>query len=515
MRQHVAKLGLAILVGGGGCSLLYNPSNIKGASDAKEFHDVPPPDMEMIVDANPMNVMIDTTMLPPYPAAIDEGVGLFNSHPAIVAVHGDNFIATATVSFTPATAVTLVEMKVSSDHKYIVLALQAPIDSGCVPPMTIPVRLQVDEPDGAGGTATTHLDNAFAVTCLRELTTVASPLSSSTLDPKYSKIEITGGITLKADTTETPSAILRSASHIMISGAIVASAMGQSSGPGGGRGGDADASGSGPGDGGAGTSNGLGNGGGGGGAGFAAAGGAGSGDTGGMGAGGGSAGDVFISSYASAMNRASGGGGGGDGSTGTTGAGGGGGGTVELTAAGDVMVSDITANGGNSTAGTVGIVTKGGDGGAGAGGLVLVRTGATLTLGTVSVAAGTPPSGGNGGTASAGRVRVDSAKGVQAPSGGYIGPMFIDAPATTTTYPELQLRGKPNELTSLVEVIDRDGNVVDNGHLYMPAFGSPAGTGTVGPVLKVGYNRVCVFVTNNTDPSIAEGTNCVEIGYAP
>jgi hypothetical protein len=507
MRHYVAKAGLLFLVGGG-CSLIYNADHIPVVADAKEFHDVPPPDSQIVVDANPMAVSFDPST-PVYPAAIDEGVGMFGSYPAIVALHGVNFVSTATVTFTPSTAVTLVEQKVSSDNHYIVLALQAPIDNSCVPPTTIAVMVTVSQPDGAGGTAMASLPNAFSVTCLRELTTVTSPLSSTTLDPKYSKIELASGITFGTANTETPAALLRSASHITISGDIVASAMGQKSGPGGGRGGDAAGDGSGPGAGAKGSSGVTG--GGGGGAGLTAGGGAGSGNATGSGAGGPLIDDVFISSYA--KSRASGGGGGGGALAGTGGAGGGGAGTVELTATGDVSVGSITASGGDG-ANSAGAAA--GDGGAGAGGVVLVRTGGMLTLGTVVVDHGSPGNVSNaGGTGSVGRIRVDSATGAQAPSGGAIGPMFIAPPKTVTSYPTLNLRGLPNDHTAVVEVIDRDNNVVDNGHQYMPTFGPTTGTGTVQPVLRVGYNRVCIMVAGNTDPNTIEGTNCVEIGYAP
>jgi hypothetical protein len=120
----------------------------------------------------------------------------------------------------------------------------------------------------------------------------------------------------------------------------------------------------------------------------------------------------------------------------------------------------------------------------------------------------------NGGTASVGRIRIDATTAVTAPTNGRIGPMFVDPPKTTSTYPTLDLRGEANDHTSLLEVLDKDGNIVDNGHLYTPAFGTN-GTAMVMPVLKIGYNRVCVLVAGNSDPNVVEGANCVEIGFAP
>jgi hypothetical protein len=101
MRQHVAKLGLAVLVGGGGgCSLIYNPDHIKVVADAKEFMDAPPPDSQIIVDANPSAISFDS-MESNYPLSIDEGVGTLGAYPAILELHGDNFTPMATaVSYT-------------------------------------------------------------------------------------------------------------------------------------------------------------------------------------------------------------------------------------------------------------------------------------------------------------------------------------------------------------------------------------------------------------------------------
>jgi len=510
MRQHVAKLGLAFLVGGGGgCSLIYNPDHIKVVADAKEFMDAPPPDSQIIVDANPSAISFDSTESN-YPVAIDEGVGNHGAYPAIVELHGDNFTSMATVTFNPASAVTIVEQKVSSDHKYIVLALSAAIDGTCAKGANIPVAISVMQPDGAGGTAHADLDNThFHVTCWNEL--MAAPTGA--LDEKYSNIEIGAGLTFAASGTDQPGVILRSTSHVVIGGDIVASASMQQAGPGGSQGGPTKTDGSGPGGGKAGTAPGIaGNGSSGGGGGYATTGTAGADSSAGNagGPGGAMAGDPFIASYAN--NHSSGGGGGGQGTGGSIGVGGGGGGSVEVSATGDVTISGtVTAKGGDSTAGVASLGVKGGDGGAGSGGLIFLRSGGTLTVGTLSVAPGTPAGG--GGAGSVGIIRVDTTS-TTPPAGAQIGPMFVTPPKTVTAYPTINVRSYANDMNTTFEVIDKDNLVVDNGHTYMPKFGS-GGAAQVTPVLRVGYNRLCALVKGNGDYSVAEGTNCVEIGYAP
>ena len=76
------------------------------------------------------------------------------------------------------------------------------------------------------------------------------------------------------------------------------------------------------------------------------------------------------------------------------------------------------------------------------------------------------------------------------------------------------MRGSPGDQSSRLEVFDKNGNIVDNGHLYQPVFGA-GGAAMVTPVLKIGYNHICVLVAGNLDPAVQEGTNCIDIGYAP
>ncbi|CAN5649898.1 hypothetical protein BH11MYX1_BH11MYX1_21530 [soil metagenome] len=485
-----------------GCSVLFNPDNIHpgdGPASDGAHDDAQLQDSQVIGPADPMMITVASA----YPLLVDEGTGAHGSRPAIVALHGDNFIketANLAVTFTPISAATLIDLKVSSDHKNIVLALQIPVDTTCAPPTLIPMTVTVTEDDGSGGTAMTQLANAFSIHCLNELT---ANVETAALEAKYSTVELAAAITFTPQASATKAAIIRSASHIVIAGAVTASAAGASPGPGGGLGGADDAAGSGPGRGQRGLG-GVTGGGGGGGAGFVVAGTAGAGDGAGDGLGGIATGDRWISSYP--PNQPSGGGGGQSFMT-AGGLGGAGGGTLELTASGDITVSAITASGGNPTAGTV----ISGAGGAGAGGVILLRSGGAITPGALTVATGATI--GNGGASSPGRIRIDVATGT-VPAGATIGPMFSSALVVATAYPTVTLRGTPGDHSSSLLVLDRNGNVVDNGHLYQPFFDA-SGTAQVTPVLKVGFDRICVLVAGNVDPTVAEGTNCIDLGYAP
>ena len=77
--RHLAKLAPALLVGG--CSLIYNPSNINkppaDATDAQMTADAAI-DAPMLADANPADLVIQQIS----PATIYEGQGTGGSRPA-------------------------------------------------------------------------------------------------------------------------------------------------------------------------------------------------------------------------------------------------------------------------------------------------------------------------------------------------------------------------------------------------------------------------------------------------
>ncbi len=492
MRHHLAKLAPTVLVSG--CSLIYNPNEIDRPSADARFTDMAevPIDADIRADAMPG----DLTIIEAFPTTINEGTGTGGSRSSVVVLRGMHFVASAglNVTLTPATAgaAVLDSFHVASSGDYIALVVSAPVSTTCSETMSVAVNVSVSQNDLAGTLVTKPLANAFSVRCLDELDAV--PTSANNLKALYSRINIAGALDFPA--AASAKALLRSASSITIGGALDGSGTARQPGPGGALGGDSAGNG-------AGLAPGLAGPGGnpGGGAGYVMSGVT---PTNG-GAGGGTTGDLWISTYAT--NASSGGGGGGNG-LGTGGPGGGGGGTIELTAPGPITVGAITANGGGGTSGSG--TLPGGDGGGGSGGTVLIRGGAMVTVGTVSVAKGAPA--GNGGASSDGRVRVDAAAGTY-PTGATRGPMFQAVPTHVTMQtPTLNLRGTPNDATATLRVFDKAGNAVA-GMTYVPVFGT-TGSAQQMIVLKAGYNNVCIWVAGGA-PDVAESINCVDIAYLP
>jgi hypothetical protein len=491
MRQHLAKLAPAFLVGG--CSLIYNPSNIDRVPPDSRFMDMAeiPVDADIRADAMPGDLAITEA----FPLTINEGAGTDGSRASIVVLRGMHFVASQSLNVVldPPGAVSLDNFAVASNGDFIALTVSAPISAPCTETMSVPVDVTVSQNDFMGMPVSKTLDDAFSVRCLDELD--AAPASANDLKSMYSRINIAGALDFPAGVAK--AAILRSASSITIGGALDGSATLRQPGPGGGLGGGSTSPGAGlkPG-GGAVNSNS------GGGGGYV--------NVGGTpmngGAGGGTTGDIWISSYAT--NASSGGGGGGNGVAGNGGDGGGGGGTIELTAPGPITVGNITANGGSGSNGTGGVAP--GDGGAGTGGTVLIRGGAMVTTGTVSVTKGMP--GTSGGASSDGRIRVDSAAGAY-PTNATRGPMFQGVPTfTTNQMPTLNLRGTASDNSATLRVFDKMGNAVAN-MTYMPVFGISGAAQQI-VTLKAGYNNICVWVAGGM-PTVAESINCVEIAYLP
>jgi len=497
MRQCLANLGLAISVGG--CSLIYNADNLPkaGADAASEA---------LPIDANPQGLTVASV----FPASIDEGAGDGGSRPAVLVITGTNFIDDATVTLQPTMTAKLavVGVVVGADHDTLAVMVNAMVDPTLADGTSIPIALTVSQ---LGGTVSQSLPaTALALTGLDEYPGTA---------PRklYSQIEVGAGLSFTAGNTT--KALLRSVSSIHVVGAIHADGSGVAAGPGGCEGGAKDTDGA--------SSNfdtddckghgftvagGLLNGDGGGGAGFVLAGNAGlpagSGGAGGMGG----LGDAAIASYAN--NVPSGGGGGASSAVTAGGPGGGGGGILELTAGGNVTLDSAA---GVSAIGAIGANGAAGGGGGGAGGVIVLRAGGTLSVaGPLAVTGGNGGAGSSstkdGGSASAGRTRVDAAHGSVPASAGYIGPMFVDAPTTSTTaMVQLNLSGSPNTSDATGRVYDSSGHVF--GTTFTPNFGSD-GTASVTAMLTPGYNKVCITVVNG-NPTNPESTNCVEIAYLP
>jgi len=478
MRQSLAIAFVCVLVGG--CSLIFNPSNLGKPADAHVDDaaiDVPP-DVEVIKPADP--TMLKLTEI--FPATIDEGRGDSGSRPALLVMRGSNFDASdnIAIALSPDDGgdALMVTPTVAADHNFIALAVIAAVDASCHEGTKHAYTVHVNE-DGA---TEQTLPGALTLLCHEELT--QTTLDTAMLQPMYSQVNVSGSLTI----TGAAAAIIKSASTISITGAVTANASGQNPGPGGHAGGAIGVNGDGAGGGKTALLSG-------GGAGFAANGTAG----GSGGAGGTMIGDLSITTYDT--NYASGGAG--DGTLGSLGSvGGGGGGTIELTANGDITLASIAAKGGGGA----------GSAGAGAGGLIVIRPLGGMTHGTVTL----DVSAGSGGTAaSVGRTRVDGATDSKI-AAAYHGPglgtaSLISAGVQTPVVPAF---GTPGNTIQ--------GVVITRANLLTPFsyVGGLDGTGIgYGPAqatipLTAGYNRVCLL-TDGGDPTVDIAKDCIEMAFLP
>ena len=505
MRQHLANLGLAFLVGG--CSLIYNPSNISPRPIDAAI-DSPP---DVAIDANPVNLSIDGAA----PSIIDEGQGDGSSRPAVLVIHGSNFVTGAQVAITATSTIHVdvdnTQLAMSPAADYIAVPVTAHVDTAIGESNTIPLTITVTQPAN-GSTVSKMLAGKLSLQGHAELdATHPPPTDGSPLAAKYSKIDLTG-MSFTFTGGQNQPVLLRSVSSIDI-GAITAkgkSASGSNNGTAGPGGCDgASSAANAPCDGGGaganvGTLTGTGGGGGGG---FATMGTAGQG--GGAGPGGPMVGDDMIATYAGFMankaDHAAGGGGGGSATLTAGGAGGGGGGTVELTAGGYIMAGAIDVSGGNGGASGTG-------GGGGAGGVIMVRAGGTLATGTLKAAggAGGSANGNSGGAGSVGRIRWD------APAGGGLtaSPAAVRGPAFTTTAialtsTQLSLVGTANHMFTVYWIDD-----MQQTHAGDPGSFSANGTATISPALARGYSRVCITLVGGQQGT-PEADKCIDVAYLP
>jgi len=518
MRQQVAFLIPAFFAGG--CSLLFNPSNIdKPMIDAT---DGPGIDAEMtadaridappLADANPGMLVLEDVA----PNVLYEGQGLGGSRDALLVIRGHHIIGdNLSVTISPSTGLTLGSPTASMNGDFIAVPVKVAI-SGMMSG-SMPLTITVTQMGGPVGGA--MLAGKLAVNYLPEFP-VGTSIAAGSLAPLYSQVDTTSNVTITG--TSAQPAIIRSVSSIKIGNITANGAAGTTGsnfgagGPGGCAGGSgAMTGGCSQTDGGGG---GAGNNGGGGGGGLAAAGGSGNG---GGGAAGVMHGNVQVVNYGGAAgmaNQSGGGGGGGAMALSSQGAGGGGGGTVELTAGGTIMVGTINANGGaGGDAGT--LITGAGGGGGGSGGVVVLRSeNATITAGAVSATGGAAGagagSGGGGGMGGPGRVRVDATSGALpgASPAARRGPSYAANTQTvvTTDNPMLTLTGSTDDVVDIY-VIDADDN---------PHFGEPTnqkfvnGALMVTPTLLPGYNRLCMTLRPGTrGDSLAD--KCIDVAYLP
>jgi hypothetical protein len=522
MRQYLALVTPALLAGG--CSWIYNPSNITFKADAAhdtpadEFMqadariDTPPPQ-----DADPTMLAIDSVT----PGTINEGAGDAGSRPALLVIHGKNLAPDATVMITGAPNVSVMSQQVSADGNWMAVLvnaseMDATPDSAAA--STVPLLIAVNE---TGAPTPAMLGGQLTLTKLPQLTQGTS-IAVSSLAPLYSKVAL-GNVTFTGGSTEP--VIIKAVSSIALGTVTIRGGAGTTgnnngaAGPGGCAGGTAGQTGgcSGfPGGGGGAAGNA-----GGGGGGNATDGGAGNGTSpGALGPKHGNAQVVNLvdTTTTSNTNQASGGGGGGGGNLLTAGgAGGGGGGTIQLDAGGNITITKIDAEGGNG--GDAGSVLGGaGGGGGGAGGIVIVRS----AHGTVAVSADASPGaagaqaggGGGGGAGGFGRVRIDASGGTLPTTtpGAHRGPMFATATPqiVTDVNPMLTMLGQP------MDVLDGyDIDAMDMQHLGEPmGLTFSGGTMQIVPAMLAGYNKLCFTLQPGTRGGDLADT-CIEIAYLP
>lgn len=493
MRQ---LLSVAIAGGLGGCSLIYNPSNLPAPQGEAGVM----VDAEIILDANPAALALTAVS----PATLDEGAGVDGSRLALLAITGVQIVPGATVTVARSgggatTASVISSMTtVADDNDMIAVPIKIDIDPNLGPSKPLPMQsymldVTVTNP---GGTAKT-LAAAVKVVGYDELTGVTMVASGV---HRYSQVNIAS--LAAADTTNPLS--IRSNSSITITGAVTASAAGIAPGPGGGAGGAAGST-TGAGGDGTGIGKGLHDGGGGG---FATAGGPGS-----SGAGGGAnLGDVGLKSLAA--NRGSGGAGG-TATLGAGGVGGGGGGTIELSAAGALKVASIVADG---SAGTTTANTGATAGGGGSGGAILLRwAGALQQSPTLSAIGGTAPTG--GGKGGDGRIRIDASSMTDTATAtptAYHGPMFLATTAliVPTAAPTIRVTCEKNTGFSYY-LIDPQANTHAGPAQVCGTDGKEdIILGAPFTPLGRGINRICISVPGaGVEDATSEDRNCIDLVY--
>lgn len=479
MGQHLAKLCLLTMPAMpalGGCSLIYNPSDLPNAVDA--MPDAPPDIFPCLLE------LTDVT-----PSVIYEGMGTGGSRSALIVLHGKNLVnASTSVMVNPPMGTARVPMltldgaKLQTDilGELLAVPITLSVDATLPSTETVPLDITVAQ-DCPEGRVQKVLSGKLSLKGLDELVDGTAMIALDAGIHEYSQINVATS-TIVPGTVSGP-LILRSMSSVNIAKPIVVSAPAPSAsaspgGPAGGQGGA-------------------------GGTGLGGAGTPGAGPSAGQPSGGPGRFDSpdFGLSTLNNPNRSSGGAGG-DGAVvgGKGGRGGGGGGSIEITAAGDLKIDIVAARGATGQGGSFG----GASGGGGSGGVVLVRAGGTLTTGDLDVSGG-----GNG---HPGRARYDAAGTVTGPLGPehYRGPMFLDPPQLTREgMPALMVVGKPLSQFRYF-FLNNTGDQVKG-----PFNGTIAGNGmarvTPPEQLYRGLNQVCVVVEGGSTTS--DTRNCVDIAY--
>ena len=495
--RHVPSL--VILSSLGGCSLLYNPSNIDKQMDA------PPPPDARLADVNPALLELTAVKSPP----LLEGQGTSNSVPAILVITGHQMLPEATVTLEPTTAnpnvtLTLGATVVATDGDWIAVPVTAGIMMSVNDGTTVALTATVTQPGAPAKTIGWSLQGLDQIKSAVDVTIMAS-------HPRpYSQVDLTGSLIFKGSTPESRG-LVRTMGLLKITGSVTAVtdlapavsaavAGGCPGGAGGTVGGCSAPTAGGPASGTAG----------GGGGGFDGNGGASTATN--HGIGGSGTGEASVKKFST--NLGGGGGGGGGGVTGG-GEGGATGGAVELSAGGDMTIGAVTMNG---TPGGVPLVTMLGGGGGGAGGLIIVRAkGTTFATGAVSAAGGGGggANAGLGGNGANGRIRFDTqtstvpAGSTPVPHRGLMITPIAQA-LTRLKKPTITITGSVNDTYDLYIVNPDDANAKTSTNNTLTQASSMVST----PELSIGHNTICVLPTGATLNEI-EAKNCIELAYLP
>jgi len=487
---------LAAAVATAGCSLVYDPDDLRAGRDGGASADAGPNDL-FVARVTPDSVFEGEGSS--YDPELEEMVRRIP-----IVLEGQNM--TAETDFTIeglGLDMAIEDVQVSGDGHFAAFALRVPIlDAVGDGDMSESLSIHLDK---AGETTNAPL---IEVTGLDALELDGDGLDADELHGSYTHVRLSGEV------TATGSAAIRivATAGIEIDGTLRADAgSAPSPGPGGcPGGGSATAADCGTGSGKAGESSASPGGGGGGGYGTG-----GTAGSGGAGQAGGTAGQKFLVALPPAEGataHGAGGGGGGD-NVATAGArGGGSGGTLELTTPATFTMSGtalLSAAGGDGQDSTC---TVGGGGGGGSGGAILIRAGRLLVGdGAEAVApggqgAGDPSClGGNGGK---GRIRIDrgSGAGIAADPTAFIGaaPILddLDVIVTDATL-VVPVRG---DASASYQIFVGDGG---------PRAFDTGADGTANPdvMLEPGLNRLCVQVAAGANLDFPESTNCVNVAY--
>lgn len=483
-----------------GCSWLYDPDDL-----VDYIQPEPPPE--------PLDCWALSLAPLPSSFALLEGIGDFESRPAVLVVAGTNITPLATLAVTDMNGLPVTGVEIAGPSTvtggygtHIATPMIARVNRALANLAETPLKITVAQGCEAD---LNHPEPRVVSQSIEwrllgfdELISTGTVTYNTDMTLTYSVVDIGGGLSAFGDAPAKP-LILRSNSSITVGGPIEVNADETSPGAGGGVGGAGTGNGSGPGAG-QGFPAALLTAGNGGGAGFAtAAGGTLAGPP---------AGDPFITHYDN-INRGSGGGGGAVLLGGPGGVGGGGGGTVELSALGTTTLrGTISARGGDGGGNNANSA-----GGGGSGGVIVVRGGKKVDAQmTFDVVGGSSRATANGGAL--GRVRIDSPEQVVAEATKDLavrGVTFpVDLPITTdkgkTDLFEISLVGSPR---ANVEVVVSDINkaVVDTAQVNFET----ASQATVEVTLARGYNRICVSPVSMLSASKAGSTNCVELANIP